>query len=119
MLTLQAGEEDVKEDKVVLSTIHGAKGLEWDAVFVVRCMEGFLPMYFRPNPAAWPLPHAPADSPFQPAQHSVSICWPLASLCAAQEQTPHKPMPIMSLYCLAGLLNTALQQLQYSSRFCS
>jgi len=30
-------------DKVVLSTIHSAKGLEWDAVFVINLVEGAFP----------------------------------------------------------------------------
>jgi DNA helicase II / ATP-dependent DNA helicase PcrA len=37
---VEAGEED---EKVVLSTIHQAKGLEWRAVFVIWCAEGRFP----------------------------------------------------------------------------
>lgn len=33
------------EDKVVLTTIHGAKGLEWKYVFLVYCNEKTLPFY--------------------------------------------------------------------------
>ena len=36
---------------VVLGTIHGAKGLEWPAVFLPTLNEGFLPVFYRP-PAA-------------------------------------------------------------------
>jgi DNA helicase-2/ATP-dependent DNA helicase PcrA len=32
------------EDKVVLTTIHQAKGLEWQAVFIVWCAEGMIPL---------------------------------------------------------------------------
>ncbi len=32
------------EDAVVLSTVHSAKGLEWDAVFVVGLEEGIMPV---------------------------------------------------------------------------
>ncbi len=32
------------EDAVVLSTVHSAKGLEWDAVFVVGLEEGMMPV---------------------------------------------------------------------------
>ncbi|HWR90189.1 MAG TPA: ATP-dependent helicase [Dissulfurispiraceae bacterium] len=35
-----------EEKPVVLSTIHSAKGLEWDAVFVVGLMDGVLPVGF-------------------------------------------------------------------------
>lgn len=50
------------EDNVVLSTIHGAKGLEWDAVFVLRCNDGCMPTgpwnddrYPNPGPRERPL----------------------------------------------------------------
>lgn len=35
--------EDSGEEKLILSTIHQAKGLEWDAVFVVHCASGMFP----------------------------------------------------------------------------
>ena len=35
--------EEAKVDGVVVSTIHGAKGREWDTVFVAGCEEGILP----------------------------------------------------------------------------
>ena len=34
-----------------VSTIHAAKGLEWDAVFVPCCNQGHLPVPYRPPPA--------------------------------------------------------------------
>lgn len=39
------GEEvrDDETDKLILSTIHQAKGLEWEAVFVINCAEGAFP----------------------------------------------------------------------------
>ncbi|MDG6910190.1 MAG: UvrD-helicase domain-containing protein [Nitrososphaerota archaeon] len=37
------GPEDGVDDRVVLTTIHGAKGGEWKAVFVVGVEEGLLP----------------------------------------------------------------------------
>jgi DNA helicase-2/ATP-dependent DNA helicase PcrA len=39
----EAAEED--SEKVVLSTIHQAKGLEWDAVYIIRLLEGALPFH--------------------------------------------------------------------------
>jgi DNA helicase II / ATP-dependent DNA helicase PcrA len=36
-----AGEED---DALVLSTVHSAKGKEWDAVFVIWAVDGFFPL---------------------------------------------------------------------------
>lgn len=37
------GRDEVEEDRLILSTIHQAKGLEWDAVFVMHLAEGSFP----------------------------------------------------------------------------
>ncbi len=37
------GKEDDEEGRVVLSTIHQAKGLEWEAVFVIHLFDGAFP----------------------------------------------------------------------------
>jgi DNA helicase II / ATP-dependent DNA helicase PcrA len=36
--------EEIAEDRVVLTSIHQAKGLEWMAVFMVWCSEGMIPL---------------------------------------------------------------------------
>src|SRR5258708_35745697 len=38
-----AGASAQEKDFLVLSTIHSAKGLEWDAVFVLNATEGGIP----------------------------------------------------------------------------
>lgn len=47
LLTNLSKEEEVQEqqeDKVVLSTIHQAKGLEWSYVFLIWCADGMIPL---------------------------------------------------------------------------
>jgi DNA helicase-2/ATP-dependent DNA helicase PcrA len=39
----QAGDPTLDEDYLVLSTIHSAKGQEWDAVFVLNVVDGCIP----------------------------------------------------------------------------
>ncbi len=36
--------EEQQEDKVILSTIHQAKGLEWSYVFLIWCADGMIPL---------------------------------------------------------------------------
>lgn len=35
--------QEHKDDGIVLATMHGSKGLEWDHVFIIDCCEGSLP----------------------------------------------------------------------------
>lgn len=50
-LAMQDQQEDAGIDgKVVISTIHSAKGLEWKSVYVVGCVEGQLPHKWSSSP---------------------------------------------------------------------
>ncbi|GAA1705757.1 ATP-dependent DNA helicase [Fodinicola feengrottensis] len=50
---LEAGDVDVDPDRVQLLTVHGAKGLEWDAVFVPGLVDGFFPASAGSPESAW------------------------------------------------------------------
>lgn len=39
----ERGVDDVPDERIILSTVHQAKGLEWDAVFVMHLNEGLFP----------------------------------------------------------------------------
>jgi len=40
----EAAAADEEQDKVILSSIHQAKGLEWSVVFIIWCAEGMIPL---------------------------------------------------------------------------
>ena len=42
---VEAGSRDKDDSRLVLSTIHSAKGLEWHTVFLIYTAEGYLPSY--------------------------------------------------------------------------
>ncbi len=42
---INAGIRDKKKDRLVLSTVHSAKGLEWHTVFIIYVAEGHIPSY--------------------------------------------------------------------------
>ena len=43
MLGTEEGDKEIKDDKVILSTIHSAKGLEWKHVIIKGLVDGILP----------------------------------------------------------------------------
>ncbi len=50
-LETEAASKD--EYPLILSTIHSAKGLEWDTVFIIQCLDGIIPSgYSIDNPTA-------------------------------------------------------------------
>lgn len=56
------GEADFDLDAVELTTIHGAKGLEWPAVFVPSLTKGRFPSRYTGEPQDWLLPRELFDA---------------------------------------------------------
>ena len=48
-----AGPPVIDEDYMVISTVHSAKGLEWDAVHVIHAADGNPPIWHCPTRLAW------------------------------------------------------------------
>jgi len=46
-LETEASQKD--ENPLILSTIHSAKGLEWNNVFIIQCLDGIIPSGFSVN----------------------------------------------------------------------
>ncbi len=46
---IELDKKEKTRDKVTLSTVHSAKGLEWEHVFLISCNEKILPFYFQGN----------------------------------------------------------------------
>ncbi len=38
---------ETTEDRLILSTMHSAKGLEWKVVFIIQAVDGYIPMVSR------------------------------------------------------------------------
>ena len=48
-LTLDANDKNEEEECMVISTVHSAKGLEWDCVFIIQATDKNFPSAHEPN----------------------------------------------------------------------
>ena len=77
---LAGQEEDGSAATVTISSIHAAKGLEWDTVFVMRCNQGFLPMEHWATSQTEPKPERLAA--LLPALSHAEVCAAISLIVA-------------------------------------
>jgi DNA helicase II / ATP-dependent DNA helicase PcrA len=65
-------------DGVTLASLHAAKGLEWDAVFVVGVNEGMLPISYAETPDQIEEERRLLYVAITRARHEISVTWSLA-----------------------------------------
>lgn len=65
-------------DGVTLASLHSAKGLEWDVVFVVGCQEGTLPLVYADTPAEIDEERRLFYVGITRARHRLAVSWSLA-----------------------------------------
>jgi DNA helicase II / ATP-dependent DNA helicase PcrA len=65
-------------DGVTLASLHSAKGLEWDAVFVVGVNEGMLPISYAETPDQIEEERRLLYVAITRARHEISVTWSLA-----------------------------------------
>jgi DNA helicase-2/ATP-dependent DNA helicase PcrA len=96
----QAKDED-KDGRVVISTIHKAKGLEWDAIFLTNCYEGSLPhMYSMGNETEIEEEMRLFYVALTRARNKVTICVPtflLKKTSTGWTKTPVEPSRFLTM----------------------
>ena len=78
------------DDYLVLSTIHSAKGLEWDAVYVIHAADGNIPSDMATkNPEEIEEERRLFYVALTRAKNWLYVCYPLALLLARPQRPPH------------------------------
>jgi DNA helicase-2/ATP-dependent DNA helicase PcrA len=93
-------EPSKKQDELVLSTVHSAKGLEWQAVFVIQAREGTFPMAAgfddEPEPESYDEDLRLLYVAVTRAKDHLSLVWPRETAAGAYSL----PMPSRFLLAL-------------------
>ena len=83
-----AGPPRLDDDYLVLSTIHSAKGLEWDAVYVIHAADGNIPSDMATgNPEEIEEERRLFYVALTRAKNSLYVCWPLRYYYASHPGT--------------------------------
>ena len=85
---------------VTLATIHSAKGLEWDRVWVIGASEGLLPLSYANSLEAVDEERRLTYVAFTRARHALAVSW--AETSARGPQAPSRFLAESSIRTPAG-----------------
>ena len=80
-------------DGVTLATLHAAKGLEWDAVFLCGLQEGTLPIIYAETPAAVEEERRLLYVGMTRARRHLALSWAWPATPAAARSRKPQPLP--------------------------
>lgn len=81
-------------DGVTLASLHSAKGLEWDAVFVVGLVDGTLPTTYAKTPAAVEEERRLLYVGITRARHWLSLSYAVARTPGGRQRRPSRFLPV-------------------------
>ncbi|MGL4340786.1 MAG: ATP-dependent helicase [Rhodoglobus sp.] len=71
----QSGQHEPTISAVTLATLHSAKGLEWDSVYLIGLAEGLVPISYAKDPVAIEEEHRLLYVGVTRARHSLALSW--------------------------------------------
>ncbi len=77
-------------DGITLASLHAAKGMEWDAVFLVGLVDGVLPMSHATTPAQIEEERRLLYVGVTRARHYLNLSWALARLPGGRSRKPSR-----------------------------
>ncbi|NYJ31303.1 DNA helicase-2/ATP-dependent DNA helicase PcrA [Galbitalea soli] len=90
LLERQAGQHEPTMSAVTLATLHSAKGLEWDVVYIAGVSEGLLPISYARTDAGIEEERRLFYVGITRARRSLQLSWAAAGANRAQQRQPSR-----------------------------